>query len=171
MAKKRKQKKQSLAKNIALLFLSLGILAGASILFSMVNGRSDFSYDPFHSKWKTLIAQDNKTKPSQKSEVKTQKSSANTFEYSYWDILLIQDKEEPASENNYSIQIAAFKSLQQAQKYANDLKDKTHLQCKVITKEKWSMVRWGSFSTKSTAERYRKKLSKRLQRECIVVKM
>jgi cell division protein FtsN len=170
MAKKRKPKKQSLAKNIALLFLSLGILAGASILFSMVNGRSDFSYDPFHSKWKSLIAQDNKTNPAQKSEEKTQKS-ANAFEYSYWDILLVQDKEEPAGENNYSIQIAAFKSIQQAQKYAHDLKNKTHLQCKVVTKEKWSMVRWGSFSTKSTAERYRKKLSKRLQRECIVVRM
>jgi cell division septation protein DedD len=170
MAKRKKQKKQSLAKNIALLFLSLGILAGASILFSAVNGRSDFSYDPFRSKWTTIISQRQKDSVSKKSKVTPQESSASAYDYKYWDILLLQDKEEPPGDNNYSIQIAAFKTLKQAQNYAGNLKDKTHLQCSVVSKGKWSVVRWGSFSTKSSADRYRTKLSERLNRECIVVK-
>ncbi len=171
MAKRKKQKKQSLTKNIALLFLSLGILAGASILFSAVSGRSDFSYDPFRSKWTNIISQRHENTAPKQSKVTPQESSANAYDYKYWDILLLQDKEEPPGDNNYSIQIAAFKTLKQAQTYAGDLKEKTHLQCKVVSEGKWSMVRWGSFSTRSTADRYRKKLSERLQRECIVVKM
>lgn len=171
MAKRRNQKKQSLAKNIALLFLSLGILAGASILFSTVNGRSDFSYDPFRSKLANIISPLHENNSPQKTEVKTQKSSVSAYDYKYWDILLLQDKAEPSGDNNYSIQIAAFKSLTHAQNYAHDLKEKTHLQCRVVSEGKWSVVRWGSFSKKSSADRYRKKLSERLQRECIVVKM
>ncbi len=170
MAKRKKQKKQSLAKNIALLFLSLGILAGASILFSAVNGRSDFCYDPFRNKLTNMISQRHDKDVSKKTQVPPQQSSANAYDYKYWDILLLQDKEEPPGDNNYSIQIAAFKTLKQAQKYTADIKDKTHLQCRVVSEGKWSVVRWGSFSTRSSAERYRKKVSERLKKECIVVK-
>jgi len=171
MAKKKKQRNQSLAKNIALLFLSLGILAGASILFSAVNGRSDFSYDPIRSKWTNIISQRHEAGVAKKSKETPQESSINAYDYKYWDILLLQDKEEPPGDNNYSIQIAAFKTLQQAQNYAHDLKDKTRLQCRVVVEGKWSVVRWGSFSTKSSADRYRKKISERLHKKCIVVKM
>ncbi len=171
MVKKRHQKKQSLAKNIGLLFLSLGILAGASLLFSTVSDRSDFSYDPFHSQWTNLVTQERETTSSQESETKAPKSTASAFEYSYWDILLLQDKEDASGENAYSIQIGAFKSLKKAQDFASHLQEKNHLQCKVINKGDWSMVRWGSFTSKASAERYRKKLSSQLQQECIVVRM
>ena len=169
MAKRKKQRKQSLAKNIALLFLSLGILAGASILFSAVNGRSDFSYDPFRSKWTNILSQHHEKGVSKKSKVAAQESSANAYDYKYWDILLLQDKEEPPGDNTYSIQIAAFRTLTQAQKYAGDLKEKTHLQCRVVKQGNWSVVRWGNFSARSSADRYRRTLSERLNRECIVV--
>lgn len=171
MTKRRRQKKQSLTKNVALLFLSLGILAGASILFSTVSGSSDFSYDPLRGKLASIISLRHEGKSVQTDEAKKKKSQASSYDYKYWDILLLQEKAEPPGDNKYTIQIAAFKSLKNAQNYAHDLKDKTHLQCRVVSQGDWSVVRWGSFSKRSSAERYRKKLSERLQKECIIIKM
>ncbi|MBN2298533.1 MAG: SPOR domain-containing protein [Deltaproteobacteria bacterium] len=170
MAKKRQQKNQSLVKNIALLFLSLSILAGASLLFSTVNGKSDFSFDPFHSEWSNLIDKDRENKTTKITE-KTNKTAASAFEYTYWDILLLQDDTAASADNNYSIQIASFKSNDQALIFAKSIKEKTHLQCKVVNTGNWSAVRWGSFPTKDSAQQYCKELSSKLNRECIVIKM
>jgi len=170
MAKKRKQKNQSLAKNIALLFLSLGILAGASVIFTAVNGRPDFSFDPFRSNWSNLVDKGRKSKTT-KNVAKTDKTTASAFEYTYWDILLLQDDTASSAENNYSIQIASFKSNDQAINYVKELKEKTHLQFKIVNTGKWSAVRWGSFTTKDSAQRYCKQLSSKLNRECIIIEM
>jgi len=170
MAKKRHQKNQSLAKNIALLFLSLGILAGTCILFSTVNERSDFSFDPFRSNWSNLVGKERKTKTAD-HEPKTTKTTASAFEYTYWDILLLQNNSALPAENNYSIQIASFISHDQALNYAKDLKEKTHLKFRVVNTGTWSAVRWGSFATKESAQRYCKELSSKLNRECIIIGM
>jgi hypothetical protein len=171
MVRKRTQKKQSLAKNVALLFLSLGVLAGASVLFSTISARPEFSYDPFGERWKNMVVSDSQEgeKIAEKPEVR--KSSASSFEYSYWDILLLQDNNSSAAADSFSVQIAAFKSRDAANTFASELEKKTRIRCSVEDTGKWSVVRWGSFHTRETAERYCAKLSDRLQRECIVVKM
>ncbi|HPX17858.1 MAG TPA: SPOR domain-containing protein [Deltaproteobacteria bacterium] len=171
MARKRTHKKQSLTKNIAMLFLSLGILAGASLLFSTINARPEFSYDPFGERWKSLVASDpiRNEKPSGKAQAS--KSAASGFEYSYWDILLLQDSDSASAADSFSIQIAAFRSPETARSFAAELEEKTRIRCTVADTGKWTVVRWGSFQSRETAERYCSKLSDRLQRECIVVKM
>jgi len=168
--KKKKTKNQSLAKNIALLFLSLVILAGASFLFSSVSTNADFSFDPFHSQWSNLISRDQgNNQPGEKA--KPDKTAASAFEYTYWDVLLLREDTGASAGNNYSIQIASFKSSEQAEVYAERIKEKTSLQCRVVNTGNWSAVRWGSFPTKDSAQRYCKELSGKLNRECIVVGM
>ena len=154
-----------------MLFLSLGVLAGASILFSTINARPEFSLDPFGRRWKNLVTSGAETdgRPEEKSE--TRKSAASGFEYSYWDILLLQDESSGVSDDSFSIQIAAFKSHDAAENFASELEKKTRIRCSVKDTGKWSVVRWGSFHSRETAERYCSKLSERLQRECIVVRM
>ncbi|MGC9324066.1 MAG: SPOR domain-containing protein [Desulfomonilia bacterium] len=171
MKKRRKKKipKQSLAKNIALLFLSLGILAGASVLFSTINNKSEFSFNPLQHSWNDILTEQERTESGQDDAV-SQKSAIGPFEYTFYDILFKKDAEESGSEH-YSIQIAAFKTTEQAEKFAQDLKEKARLRCRVEQKGTWSCVRWGSFSTKASAQRYNEKLSAKLQRNCIIVKM
>ncbi|MFY9396761.1 MAG: SPOR domain-containing protein [Desulfomonilia bacterium] len=168
MAKKRALKKQSLAKNIALLALSLVVLAGASFLFSAVSDRPEFSLDPVGERFKNMVADENKP-PAEPSE--PQKLSAGGFEYSYWDILLLDNGDKSASSESYSIQIAAFRSHESAVKFASELQEKSRVRCTVTNTGTWSVVRWGTFHNRETAERYCSKLSEKLKRECIVVKM
>ena len=171
MARKRKNKKQSLTKNIAMLFLSLGILAGASLLFSTINARPEFSYDPFGERWKNLVSSDPIMNENPSGKAQVSKRAASGFEYSYWDILLLQDSNSASEANSFSIQIAAFRSHDAAKGFAAELEERTKIRCTVADTGKWTVVRWGSFQSRETAERYCSKLSDRLQRECIVVKM
>jgi len=172
MARKRKNtNKQSLPKNIALLFLSLGILAGASVLFSTISARPEYSYDPLETKLNKLVAK-NQDKAAVTGEKEVpQKSSTGSFEYSYWDILLLQDKNHSPSGESYSVQIASFKSHEAAKQYAAELEGKSHLKCVVEESSRWYIVRWGSFHTREVAERYCGTLSSRLQKECVVMKL
>lgn len=172
MVRKRKHsKKQSLPKNIALLFLSLGILAGASLLFSTINARPEYSYDPLETKLNKLVSKGPEKSAVEGEKEAPQKSSANSFEYSYWDILLLQDKSQSSSGESFSVQIASFKSLEAAKQYAAELEGKTHLRCLVDDNSRWYIVRWGNFHTREVAERYCGTLSSRLQKECVVVKL
>lgn len=167
--KKRKAKlrKQSLARNIALLFVSIAVLAGASVLFTMLNTRPEYSYAPIEKNLSKMVSKASAKTPSPADKPGPEKGSAGTFEYSYWDIL--QDKGSAADEA-YTVQIATFRSRDEAQRFADGLEDKNHLTCEVEQKGKAFAVRWGSFRTRETAERYCSTLSGRLQRECTVVK-
>lgn len=172
MVRKRKNsKKQSLPKNLALLFLSLGILAGASVLFSTINARPEYSYDPLESKLTKLVSKNPEKSAAKGEKEVVQKSSVNSFEYSYWDILLLQDKNPSSSGESFSVQIASFKSREAAEQYAAELEGKTHLRCTVDQNSRWHIVRWGSFHTREVAERYCGTLSSRLQKECAVIKL
>lgn len=164
----RRKQPQSLARNVALLFLSLVVLIGASVLFSMISDRPEYSYDPIESKLNKLV-----TKSPEKALPKDEEAvpQKNSFEYSYWDILLLQDKNALSGTENYGVQIAAFKSEDAAKKYAAELEEKTHLRCSIDDTGKWFAVRWGSFRTRETAERYCSTLKGKLQRECIVIKL
>lgn len=172
MTRKRRQKKnQSLSKNVALLFLSLGILACASVLFSTISGRPEYSYDPLETKINKMVAKTSDKNVAKIEKTEPQKSSAGGFEYSYWDILLLQDKNQPSASENYSVQIAAFKSREAASQYAVELEGKSHLRCSIEDTARWYIVRWGNFHTREMAERYCSTLSNRLQKDCVVMKL
>jgi cell division septation protein DedD len=170
MKRKRRRRKQSqsLKRNVALLFLSLGILIGASVLFSMMGDHPEYSYDPLQSKLNKLVAKGQEKAVPKEEKAEPQKSS---FEYTYWDILLLQDKGSSSGNENFSIQIAAFKSEEAAKKYAAELEAKTHLRCTINDTGKWFAVRWGSFHSRETADRYCSTLSSKIQKTCIVTKM
>ncbi len=165
--RRRRTQSQSLTRNVALLLLSLGILAGASILFSMINDHPKYSYDPFESRLNKLVAKGPEKALPKSEKAEPRKSS---FEYTYWDILLLQDKGSLSGSENFSIQIAAFKSEEAAKKYAAELESKTHLRCSINDTGKWFAVRWGSFHSRETADRYCSTLSSKLQKACIVTK-
>ncbi|MDT8273907.1 MAG: SPOR domain-containing protein [Desulfomonilia bacterium] len=171
MKKRRKKKppKQSLAKNVALLFLSLGILAGASVLFSTINGSSHLSLSPLQDRFSGFL-KEQRPEVTSAENTAVQKSSVGPFEYTFYDILFKKDATE-ASGEHFSIQIAAFKTKDRAEQLAKEINEKTRLRWRVDQHGSWSYVRFGNFSTRASAERYKDKISATLQRECLVVKM
>jgi len=172
--KKKRIHKQSLTRNVALLFLSLGLLAGVSLLFTSFSHRSELSMDPIQSTVKGLVTRDEKPLPAaEPAPVKTEakKSTAiPTFDYSFYKILKEKNSAEPAEEN-YTVQIGAFKSQAHAKSLAQDLREKNRIKCRVEKEGNLFCVRWGTFTTVSTAEENRMKLSEKINRCCKVVKM
>jgi cell division septation protein DedD len=178
MKKKRQKKKrihkQSLSRNIALLFLSLGLLAGVSILFTSFSTRSELSMDPIQSTVKGLVARDEKPLPAtepQPAKTEVKKSNAiPAFDYSFYKILKEKNSAEPIEEH-YSVQIGAFKSQLHAKTLAQELREKSRIKCRIEKEGNLFCVRWGTFTTISTAEENRVKLSDKIKRNCRVVKM
>jgi septal ring-binding cell division protein DamX len=168
--RKAKLKKQSLARNVALLLLSIVVLAGASLLFSILGARPEYSYAPIEKNLHKMVARASEKNAVHAEKTEPQKGSAGAFEYSYWDILLLQDKDSGSAEH-YSVQVAQFRSMDAARQYAGEIEDKSHLTCEVEEKGKAFVVLWGNFRTREMAERYCGTLSGRLQRECAVVKL
>jgi cell division septation protein DedD len=178
MKKKTKKKKlihkQSLTRNVALLFLSLGILAGVSVLFTSFSTRSELSMDPIQSTVKGLVTREEKPLPAaEPAPVKTEakKSTAiPTFDYSFYKILKEKNSAEPAEEH-YTVQIGAFKSQLHAKSLAQELREKNRIKCRVEKEGNLFCVRWGTFTTVTSAEENRGKLSGKINRSCKVVKM
>ena len=168
--KKKRQPKQSLTKNTALFFLSLCVLVGASFLFTSIAQRPELPLNPFNYEWKKLLKKPLKEegKPAQPE---SKENSIGAVEYTFYDILYHQDNTPATSDYHYTIQIAAFRTTHQADTFVKELRQNRKLKCKVTCRGKWSCVRWGSFPTKAAAERYRKKLSSMLKRDCMVVKI
>jgi septal ring-binding cell division protein DamX len=169
--RKKRVRKQSLAKNVALLLISIAVLAGASILFSTLNTRPEYSYDPIEKNLNKLVSKVPGKTAVQAEKPEPQEGSAGSFEYSYWDILLLQDKEGAAAVDSFSIQIGSFKTREAADQFASEIGDKTHLRCTVEGRGKSFVVRWGTFHTKEMADRYCSTLSGKLQKECFVMKL
>jgi cell division septation protein DedD len=171
--KKRNPKQSSVAKNVALLFLSLGLLAGVSMLFTSVSSRSEMSLNPIQSTMKGLVSQEDKPKaaaaPPAQTETK-KNSSMTTFDYSFYKILNQKEGSEKADEH-YTIQVATFKSQAHAKSLAQELREKTRIKCRVEKEGGLFCVRWGTYSTVASAEQNRVKLSEKLNRDCRVVKM
>ncbi len=172
--KKKRIRKQSVTRNIALLLLSLVLLVGVSMLFTSFSHRSELSMDPIQSTVKGLVTRDEKPLPAAEPEpVKTEakKSTAiPTFDYSFYKILKEKNGSEPAEEH-YTVQIGAFKSQAHAKSLAEDLRQKNRIKCRVEKEGSLFCVRWGTFTTVSSAEENRTKLSDKINRNCKVVKM
>ena len=167
--KRRYSKQSSLAKNMALLFLSLGLLGAVSLVFSYFSNHADLSLDPIQSAWNGILSPEEK--PQAKATVPDSKTSSVTpIDYSFYEIL--NKKQEPThADTSYTIQVGAFRNKDQAVTFARQLKEKSKLSFRIEKEGKLSCIRWGSFTTLDKAEKYREKLSAKLQRECKVVKM
>lgn len=162
-------KKQSLAQNIALLLLSVFILAGASVLFSTLNTRPEYSYDPIEQNLSKMVSKAREKAAAETGKPEPQEGSAGAFEYSFWDILLFPDKGASPAQA-YSVQIASFDSREAALEFAGSLESRSRLTCEVASRDGKFVVRWGSFRTREVAERYCRTLSGRLRTGCTVVK-
>jgi cell division septation protein DedD len=167
--KRRYTRQSSLAKNMALLFLSLGLLGAVSFVFSYFSTHADLSLDPIQSAWNGIFSPEEKPQ-AKAQEPDAKKSSVAPIDYSFYEIL--NKKQEPAhADTSYTIQVGAFKNKEHAVTLARELKEKSRLSFRVEKEGKLSCIRWGSFTTLDKAEKYREKLSAKLQRECKVVKM
>ncbi len=168
--KQRKPKRQSLAANSVLFVVSLVILIGASMLMHAVDTHPQLAWAPISQQWTRLVhGSQDRTEHIQTPQAA--ESTAGAFEYSFYDLLSHQDSAPANAEYHFSIQIAAFKAPERAQGYAETLRQEKKLRCRVVRQGRWSLVQWGSFPTRAAAERYRRKLSEALCRECLVVKI
>jgi septal ring-binding cell division protein DamX len=166
--KGRRVRQLSLAKNIALLFLSLGLLAGVSFVFSYFGNRSELSLDPIQHTWKSAFSE--KDKPQAVTEQpKPKTSSVAPAGLTFYETL--NQKEPSGSEDSYTIQVGAFKSREKANSFARELKNKSKLSFRVDKEGKSYCVRWNTFTTQEAAARDCGKLAAKLQRACKVVKM
>ena len=164
---RRKNKHQSLAINILLFFLSIGVLAGSTVLFNRAFNSPDVPIKLDRGR-KTIDVKPKETNRAAKDANRKAYQAAVNYNYSFYEILLNQEKS--AANSKYCIQIAAFRSKKSAKRLIAELKTK-HLHPALRRHGRWYLVQWGSFPTEKSAERYREKLSKLLGRKCILVKI
>jgi len=162
-------RQSSLARNMALLFLSLGLLAGVSFVFSYFGHRSELSLDPIQRTLDSAFSKEDAPRTtSEQPEPKA--SSLNPVDLQFYQILNQKDSSAQA-QDMYTIQIGAFKSKEKALKLARDLRSKSKLSFRVDKEGQMFCVRWNTFTTVESASKDCEKLSVKLQHECKVVKM
>lgn len=159
----------SLAKNMTLLFLSLGLLAGVSFIFSYFGSRSELSLDPIQQTWDSAFSKGDAPQASLE-QPKPKTSSLNPADLKFYDILGQKDTAAP-DVDSYTIQISAFKSREKAEKVARELRDKSRLSFRIDKEGKMYCVRWNTFTTMESAVKDCEKLSAKINRPCKVVKM
>ena len=164
-----KRRQSSTVRNVALLFLSLGLLTGASLLFSYLGNRSDISLDPIQKAFSGMVAEEDKGE-APADEPKTKSSAVSGYDYKFYE-LLSEKNDQDQSEEHYSVQIGAFRNNAHAKEFVRELKEKTSIPLRIDRHGKLSCVRWGTFTTREIAEKQCAKLSEKLQRNCVVVKM
>jgi septal ring-binding cell division protein DamX len=166
--KGRRIKQLSLAKNVALLFLSLGLLTGVSFIFSYFGNRSELSLDPISRTWNNAFSE--KEKPLAVNEqTKAKTSSVAPIGLTFYETL--SQKEPTSTEDSYTIQVGAFKSRAKADSFVTELKNKSKLSFRVDKEGKTYCVRWNTFTTQESAARDCVKLAAKIQHGCKVVKM
>lgn len=164
-----KRRQSSTVRNVALLFLSLGLLTGASMLFSYLGSRSDISLDPIQKAISGMVDEEEKSRePADKPETKS--SAVSGYDYKFYELLSEKDGQDQ-SEEHFSVQIAAFRNRDHAKEFVQELKEKTRIPLRVDRDGNLNCVRWGTFTTRDAAEKQCAKLSDKLKRNCIVVKM
>ncbi len=166
--KGRRIKQLSLAKNVALLFLSLGLLTGVSFIFSYFGNRSELSLDPISRTWNSAFSE--KEKPLAVTEqTKAKTSSVAPIGLTFYETL--SQKEPTSTDDSYTIQVGAFKSRAKADNFVKELKNKSKLSFRVDKEGKTYCVRWNTFTTQESAARDCVKLAAKIQHGCKVVKM
>jgi cell division septation protein DedD len=166
--KGRRIKQLSLAKNVALLFLSLGLLTGVSFVFSYFGNRSELSLDPIHRTWNSAFSE--KEKPLAVTEQPKPKTSAIApLGLTFYETL--NQKEPAKTDESYTIQVGAFKSRAKADNFVKELKNKSKLSFRVDKEGKSYCVRWNTFTSQESAARDCVKLAAKIQHGCRVIKM
>jgi septal ring-binding cell division protein DamX len=166
--KARRLKQLSLVKNVALLFLSLGLLTGVSFVFSYFGNRSELSLDPIQRTLNNAFSE--KEKPLAVTEQpKPKTSSVTPLGLTFYETL--GQKESTGTDDSYTIQVGAFKSRAKANSFARELKLKSKLSFRVDKEGKSYCVRWNTFTTQESASRDCVKLAAKIQHGCKVVKM
>ncbi|HPI91526.1 MAG TPA: SPOR domain-containing protein [Deltaproteobacteria bacterium] len=166
---RKKRTQYSTLKNVVLLLVSLGLLTGASMLFSYLGNRSDISLDPIQKAFNGIVTGEEKADaPAKLPETKT--GLMGGYDYEFYDLL--SQKDDPSqSEEHYSIQIGAFKKNEHAKEFVRELNERARISLRIDRDGKLNYVRWGTFTTRESAEKQCAKLSDKLQRKCVVVKM
>jgi cell division septation protein DedD len=166
--KGRRIKQLSLAKNVALLFLSLGLLTGVSFIFSYFGNRSELSFDPIARTLNSAFSE--KEKPlAVTGQTKAKTSSVAPIGLTFYETL--SQKEPANTDDSYTIQVGAFKSRAKADNFVKELKNKSKLSFRVDKEGKTYCVRWNTFTTQESAARDCVKLAAKIQHGCKVVKM
>lgn len=178
MRKRRKDTRArgSLAQNVLYFCLSISILVGTSILFFNIIQGPDLPLKGFFTKPSVAaVAGPAVPLPAEKaSQKETQPETAtlDPSELSFYKILSHQNSSgKQATEQHFGIQVGAFKSYRSAQQYRDELKENNRLDCRLVKKGDVTVVVWGNFPTKSSAERSNKQLSRILERHCLVIEM
>ena len=191
MARKSKVQRGSgsLVRNVVWFCVSVTILICASLLFHHIIQWPDLLLKEVLVKESSKVAAlagserkpqeahaDRKEPASQKTSKEREASgepqaaSAAPYDYSFYDILSHPQKGAGKGEpSQYSVQLGAFKSRQQALAYRDDLKQTKKLDCRVVKKGTWSVVLWGYFPNKKAAERSSRQIERRLGRDCLVI--
>lgn len=182
----------SLTRNVLFFCVSISILIGASVLFHSIIQWSDLPFKELFTKQDMKIAavaqpgtvpaepqppspsphQKGKSHPKSSSAQPPETAAINTYQYSFYDILSHRSQAQSLTdESHYCIQVGAFKSQQAAQTMSDELKRTKRLECRLSKKGNLTVVVWGTFPTKKTAERANKQLSRMLERPCLVIEM
>jgi cell division septation protein DedD len=164
-----RRKGTSMTRNVALLFLSLGLVVCACILYTSLFDRSDISLDPLQKALSGVTAQAPSKTPPAKTEPREPTQAASAYDYTFYQMLGRKDASGPI-DDHYCIQVAAFRTEGQARELARSLREKTRLRFNVERRGRLHYVRWGSFASRENAEKQCARLAEKLQRECMVVR-
>ncbi len=181
MKKSRKKKRPprthtgtSTAKNIGLLLLSLGMVFGAGFLYVYITDMSNITLDPLQK------AISGMTGPAA-GEAQTPQGSApgdhrdpppqvaGAYEFTFYDLLASREASQ-STDQHYSVQIATFSTRDHAEEFVRSLSGESGLSFRIDKNGRLFHVRWGSFSSRETAQRQCTRIAGKLQRECIVVR-
>lgn len=165
----------SVVRNVSLFFLSLGTLLVMSIVFSYITNKSNISLDPLQKAISNMGEPDEKEQSARKDKGKEPPGSqqvASAYDFTFYDLLgRKEDGSVSPSAEHYSVQLATFLDRGHAEEFAKAMKEKARLSLRIDKKGRLYHVRWGSFTSRENADRQCKRLSEKLDRECIVVRM
>lgn len=164
--------RQSVSRHLGLLILALLALGAASFLSFLVSRNHQLAFNPFDGQPQVkaaIIAP--KPRLTVKLPVKTAATAEKPAQLTFYDILGQKNSEAMPDVEQFAIQIAAFQTEDRAQAYADTLQLEKRLNCRVDKTATLACVRWGTFTSKSAAERYVKRITDTVGKDCMVVRM
>jgi cell division protein FtsN len=143
------------------------ILGGVSFLFTRLSARPEYSYEPIQKNLGKIARKARENAPAQSPQPAPEKGSTGTYD-EVWNMLVPRGQESPGPER-YVVQIAAFRTREDAARKEDELREKIRLDCDVEMRDGLYMLTYGSFRTRESAERTCSTLRSRLRQECVVM--
>ena len=164
--------RQSVSRHLALLILALLTLGVACFLSFLVSRNHQLAFNPFDGQPQVKAAViPPKPHLSVKLPAKTELPVEKPENLTFYDILGQKNNAAMPEVEQFAIQIAAFQTEDRARAYADQLKSEKRLNCRVDKTATLACVRWGTFTSKHGAERYVKRISATVGKDCMVVRM